>query len=120
MKRGISDEGLKRVAHCFKAQAIPTKNPDFGFSGTLGSPVDSSSIWNTTIEIIQQEFPEVSPEDIREFLDSRDGRGFADTVNSLMDQALPGLISQALSDWGKDSIKDFFENVLPGEREEVF
>jgi hypothetical protein len=65
------------------AMILPTRNEAWGFWGTVSRasarPVDAAAAW----EIASRRIAEVagaSPEGVRDFLDSRHGRHFADDV----------------------------------------
>ena len=63
---------------------LPTRNPEWGFWGTTeraGYRTDRG--WDVASETIRQTTG-CDPEGVRDFLDSRLGRHFADEVNSLM------------------------------------
>ncbi len=63
---------------------LPTQNPEWGFFGTIGrienDPAsDPAKAWEIASRRIA-ETTEASPEGVRDFLDSRHGRHFADDI----------------------------------------
>jgi hypothetical protein len=84
---------------------LPTRNIKWGFFGTISrietSPaVDPTEAWEIVSRRIA-ETTEASPEGVRDFLDSRHGRHFADEVaNSLSTGApLAAAIDTAIARW---------------------
>jgi hypothetical protein len=84
---------------------LPTRNTDWGFSGTIArieaSPAaDPTEAWAIAARRIA-EATETSPEGVRDFLDSRHGRHFADDVgNGLFTGApLAAAIDAAIARW---------------------
>jgi hypothetical protein len=62
-----------------KQSSIPTANPDWGFFGTIRHHADPDEAWPLAMEAIGA--ATACPLDaVRDFLDSRNGRHFADTV----------------------------------------
>ena len=84
---------------------LPSGNPDWGYWGTLSRiendpAADPAKAW----EIASRRIAEVttaSPEGVRDFLDSRHGRHFADSVRDALarGQALPKAIDTATAQW---------------------
>lgn len=64
---------------------LKTQNPDYGFFGTIGcTGQDATAAWAIALPLIETTTG-CAPEGVRAFLDSRDGRHFADEVyNQLM------------------------------------
>ena len=82
---------------------LPTNNEAWGFWGTIGSHADQSEAWTLATAAIVKATG-CAPEAIREFLDSRHGRHFADDVaNGLFASlGLPAAIDAAvLADWSR-------------------
>lgn len=84
---------------------LPTRNTDWGYFGTIArietSPaVESTEAWAIAARRIA-ETTEASPEGVRDFLDSRHGRHFADDVaNGLCIGApLAAAIDAAIDRW---------------------
>lgn len=73
------------------ANASATKNPDWGFWGTMASQAPAA--WPEAQRQIAQATGE-PPEAVRAFLDSRHGRHFA---NHVLDEALTRPLLQAIS-----------------------
>ena len=62
------------------ATILPTRNEAWGFFGTMQlAGADSMQSWNAASVMIAAE-TEAAPETVRDFLDSRYGRHFADDV----------------------------------------
>ncbi len=79
---------------------LPTNNEAWGFWGTIGSHADQSEAWTLATAAIVKATG-CAPEAIREFLDSRHGRHFADDVaNGLFASlGLPAAIDAAVERW---------------------
>jgi len=61
---------------------LPTRNEDWGFCGTItraGNEHDAGEAWLLAFQAIARETG-AGPEGVRDFLDSRHGRHFADDV----------------------------------------
>ena len=58
-------------------KTLPTQNESWGFWGTMGG--DASAAWPVAMQIIS-DATALPVESVRAFLDSRDGRHFADEV----------------------------------------
>jgi len=58
---------------------LPTNNQAWGFWGTIGSHADQSEAWTLATAAIVKATG-CAPEAVRDFLDSRHGRHFADEV----------------------------------------
>jgi hypothetical protein len=75
---------------------LPTRNEPWGFFGTMqlagADPVQS---WTAASAMIAAE-TEASAEGVRDFLDSRYGRHFADDVMSELAKAGPGKLEEAI------------------------
>jgi hypothetical protein len=82
----------------------PTRNEDWGFYGTMGrsehAAADPAAAWEVASRRIA-ETTSAAPEGVRDFLDSRHGRHFADDVaNGLWKgDALEVAIDAAISRW---------------------
>lgn len=84
---------------------LPTRNPAWGFFGTIEhlertAATDSAQAWDIAFAAIARA-TQASPEGVRDFLDSRHGRHFADDVaNALVSgKALQHAIDAAVSRW---------------------
>ncbi|MBI3674076.1 MAG: hypothetical protein HY245_11815 [Rhizobiales bacterium] len=79
---------------------LPTRNEAWGFYGTSRHHVDPDRAWPLAFATIA-EATGASPEGVRDFLDSRHGRHFADDVASgLADsQSLENAITAAIDRW---------------------
>jgi hypothetical protein len=84
---------------------LPTRNEAWGFHGTtdrmeVGRPVDVATAWTLAFAAVG-EATGVGPEGVRDFLDSRHGRHFADDVaNGLIDgTTLEDAIDAAVTRW---------------------
>lgn len=58
---------------------LATNNESWGFFGTIGNHADAPAAWALAFAAIARA-TECSPEGVRDFLDSRHGRHFADDV----------------------------------------
>jgi hypothetical protein len=60
---------------------LPTNNTDWGFWGTIGHEADRATAWAMAMPAVMQATgcPEAA---VRDFLDSRHGRHFADDVSN--------------------------------------
>ena len=58
---------------------LPTNNPTWGFSGTIGAHADLSETWALAMTAIAG-MTGCTAEAVRDFLDSRHGRHFAEDV----------------------------------------
>jgi hypothetical protein len=76
---------------------LPSKNEDWGFFGTMqhggADPVQS---WNAASAMIAAE-TDASAEGVRDFLDSRHGRHFADDVLSRVAEVGPHRLDEAIA-----------------------
>ena len=84
---------------------LPTRNTDWGFLGTISrieaSPAaDPTKAWEIASRRIA-EVTEASPEGVRDFLDSRHGRHFADEVANGLWTGVPlaAAIDAAIDRW---------------------
>ena len=79
---------------------LPTSNQAWGFSGTIGSHADQSEAWAMTMTAISTATG-CAETAVRDFLDSRHGRHFADDVaNGLFaGLSLSAAIDGAVSRW---------------------
>lgn len=79
---------------------LPTRNTAWGFYGTSRHHADPEAAWATAFAAIARA-TQASPEGVRDFLDSRDGRHFADEVaNGLVTgQPLAAAIEAAVARW---------------------
>jgi len=80
---------------------IPTsQNPDWGFFGTIRHDADPEQAWNMALPAIA-DTTGCTATAVRDFLDSRSGRHFADEVaNGLFqDLALDASIEAAIARW---------------------
>jgi hypothetical protein len=74
----------------------PTRNEAWGFFGTMQTAgADPMQAWSAASAMIAAE-TEVTPEGGRDFLDSREGRHFADDVVSELAKAGPGKLEEAI------------------------
>jgi len=82
---------------------LPTNNEAWGFWGTMhmsGHAAETAAAWTTASEAIARA-TSCSPEGVRDFLDSRHGRHFADdVVDSLRSgTTLDDAVSAAVARW---------------------
>ena len=80
---------------------LPTRNEAWGFFGTMNQmDADAHQAWNAASAMIAAQ-TDASPEGVRDFLDSRHGRHFADEVsNALHDgRGLEAAIEHAVARW---------------------
>ena len=80
---------------------LPSANEDWGFFGTMQhGGADPMQSWNAASAMIAVE-TEASPEGVRDFLDSRHGRHFADDVASELwkGETLKDAIDAAIARW---------------------
>jgi hypothetical protein len=77
---------------------LPTENKDWGFWGTMRE--HASQAWPIAFICIL-EATETEPSAVRAFLDSRQGRHFADGVNGQMQTGanLAGAITKTAAEW---------------------
>jgi hypothetical protein len=75
---------------------LPTRNEAWGFFGTIQlGGADPMQSWNAASAMIAAE-TEASPEGVRDFLDSRHGRHFADDVLSALADLGPHRLEEAI------------------------
>jgi hypothetical protein len=73
-----------------------TRNEAWGFFGTIQTAgADPMQAWNAASAMIAAE-TDAAPEGVRDFLDSRHGRHFADDVMSELAKAGPGKLEEAI------------------------
>ncbi len=79
---------------------LPTRNTDWGFFGTIGHHADAHVAWPLAMNAIASATGS-SDTAVRDFLDSRHGRHFADDVaNGLIDGlAIAPAIDAAVTRW---------------------
>jgi hypothetical protein len=84
---------------------LPTRNPDWGFWGTVArreaaTAIDAAEAWAIASRGIA-EATDAAPEGVRDFLDSRHGRHFADEVGNglLRGQTPEAAIDAAIARW---------------------
>lgn len=79
---------------------LPTRNADWGFHGTIRHHADPDAAWPIASQAIARA-TQASAEGVRDFLDSRHGRHFADDVaNGLAKgKALEAAIDAAVARW---------------------
>ena len=79
---------------------LPSGNFDWGFYGTIRHHADSETAWPLAMAA-NAEATGCTQDEVRDFLDSRHGRHFADDVaNSLVDRVpLAGAIAAATTKW---------------------
>ena len=84
---------------------LPTRNTDWGFWGSIAHShydlaTDAAAAWEIASRRIA-ETTEASPEGVRDFLDSRHGRHFADDVASELwkGETLKDAIDAAIGRW---------------------
>ena len=80
---------------------LPTRNEDWGFFGTMASlDADAPQAWTIASTLVAAATG-ASPAGVRDFLDSRHGRHFADDVgNGLLDGCdLHAAIERAVARW---------------------
>ena len=84
---------------------LPTRNTDWGFFGTIGRigndpAVEMATAWEIASRRIAEETT-ASPEGVRDFLDSRHGRHFADDVGNELwkGETLKVAIDAAIARW---------------------
>ena len=91
------------------ATVLPSRNTDYGFFGTLTTCPErdrrTSEVWILTSRLIAQAVNATSEEEmigIRDFLDSRSGRHFADEVVGALQCGAPdceAAIAAAIAKW---------------------
>jgi hypothetical protein len=75
---------------------LPTRNEPWGFFGTMQTAgADPMQAWTAASAMIAAE-TEASAEGVRDFLDSRYGRHFADDVMRKLAKAGPGKLEEAI------------------------
>jgi hypothetical protein len=79
---------------------LPTNNEAWGFSGTIAHHADPAQAWPIAMQAVA-DATGCSEAAVRDFLDSRHGRHFADDVtNGLFDGlAFPAAIEAAIERW---------------------
>lgn len=79
---------------------LPTRNPAWGFFGTARHHADPDAAWPIAFAAIARA-TDAAPEGVRDFLDSRHGRHFADDIaNGLAKgKALEDAIDAAVARW---------------------
>ena len=79
---------------------LSTRNADWGFFGTIRHHADPDAAWPIASQAIARA-TEASPEGVRDFLDSRHGRHFADDVANgiVKEKALEAAIDAAVTRW---------------------
>ena len=80
---------------------LATRNEAWGFFGTMNQlDADAQQAWNAASAMIAAQ-TDASPEGVRDFLDSRRGRHFADEVANALHEghALATAIEQAVARW---------------------
>ena len=80
---------------------LATRNEAWGFFGTMTQmDVDAQRAWEIASTLIAAA-TDASPEGVRDFLDSRHGRHFADEVSNALHEghALATAIEQAVARW---------------------
>ncbi len=79
---------------------LPTANPDWGFFGTIRHHADPDTAWSQALPAIARATgcPEAA---VRDFLDSAQGRHFADDVSNelAIGKTLPDAVDSAVSRW---------------------
>jgi hypothetical protein len=83
---------------------LPTRNEEWGFFGTIGRSENAAADPTAAWEIVFRKIAETTgaaPEGVRDFLDSRHGRHFADDVaNGLWKgETLDAAIGAAIARW---------------------
>ena len=88
----ITDEGCPALP--------PTGNPTWGFHGAIALAADADTAWPLAMTAIAAATG-CTPDEVRDFLDSRHGRHFADDVaNGLFaGMAMPEAIAAATRKW---------------------
>jgi len=79
---------------------LPTRNEAWGFYGTSRHHADPDQAWSLAFTAIAK-VTGGSPEGVRDFLDSRDGRHFVDDVANRLsdDNSLAAAIAAATDSW---------------------
>ena len=79
---------------------LKTANPSWAFHGTIGHVADAEVAWPLAMSAIA-DATGCAPDDVRDFLDSRHGRHFADdAANALFDRLpLTEAIAAATTKW---------------------
>ena len=92
---------------------LPSGNLDWGFYGSIRHHADSGAAWPLAMAAVA-DATGCTHEEVRDFLDSRHGRHFADDVaNSLVDGLpLAGAITAATTKWmgwtiGRATTRDY-------------
>ena len=77
-------------------RTLPTRNEAWGYFGTMRmAGADPVLAWNAASAMIAAE-TNASPEAVREFLDSRHGRHFAEDVRNKLAEAGPAMHGEAI------------------------
>ncbi|MGG2621680.1 hypothetical protein [Pseudomonas aeruginosa] len=85
-------------------EVLPTENPQWGFWGTISNSenpdVKAPDAWALAMGLITEATKQPG-EVVRAFLDSKDGRHFADEVGNFLEdrQSLPDAIEAAIKRW---------------------
>ena len=79
---------------------LPTRNKQWGFWGTIASYADVEAAWPLAMTAIVDTLS-CEPETARDFLDSRYGRHFADSVTEALarEKTLEEAIDDAITRW---------------------
>jgi hypothetical protein len=79
---------------------LPTQNEDWGFYGTISHKTDPAPAWAAAFLALTKATG-AAPEGVRDFLDSRHGRHFADTVTDGLaaGRTLAKAIDSAITQW---------------------
>jgi hypothetical protein len=81
-----------RARQLIEAATLPTQNHSWGFTGTLlhlARPRVVDDAWDHAAEQLFKLGQTVTPEEVRDFLDSRAGRQLADAISFHLDPARP-------------------------------
>jgi hypothetical protein len=91
VRRRLEEATAKR-----QGQVLPTENESWGFYGTIdsirrerdpdGKGMSVDDAWRVAFGAVMKLFPGIPSKSIREFLDSKDGRHFADLLTFHLDQ----------------------------------
>ena len=85
---------------------LPTRNTEWGFCGTLRHHADADEAWPLAMAAIA-ETTGCDAEAVRDFLDSRDGRHFADDVANGLHR---GQHPAAATDASPEGVRDFLDS----------
>lgn len=95
---------------------LPTQNKEWGFWGTMANSKKATAAWPVAMAVITEATNQPA-EAVRTFLDSRDGRYFADEVGNFLHGGLnlPDAVSEAAKRWMTPANQSSVFSHLPGD-----